>query len=402
MTSSNSYVKILKLNRNKWVKNKYISYATVCLCGTVKSLVSVIGAGTAGLIAARELSMRGIETSVHDQKRIPGSPASASGIFSIGGINSLNINYGKSLTNTLYGARFHAGKEMMEVRSKEPQAYVLDREELNSICIDEAEAAGATIRLGRRVAGNELAKMSEEGVVIGADGAASAVASHFKMGSIDEFILTYKAEYRTRIEDHEVVDLFFGGKHAPGFFGWLCPNSDSVMEVGIGVRMRDGNAKAYFERFAGSEEIRRVLRGAEFLRGGASMIPIRLRKKIVDDGKNVVLVGDAAGQVKPSTGGGIVFGGNAAKMAAAAVANKILRGGSLEVYAKEYKKKYMVDTRLHGLARSIYTRDGIVGMEGMLKAMKALRMEKFLAKYGDMDMPSVVPKRFLLSVFGKA
>jgi geranylgeranyl reductase family protein len=368
----------------------------------VKSLVSVIGAGTAGLIAARELSLRGIETSVHDQKEIPGRPASASGIFSIGGINNLGINYRKSLTNTLYGARFHAGKEVMEVRSKEPQAYVLDREELNSICIDEAEDAGATINLGRRVAGNELGEMSEGGIVIGADGAASAVASYFKMGSIDEFILTYKAEYRTRIDDAGMVDLFFDGNYAPGFFGWLCPNSDSVMEVGIGVSMQNGNAKAYFDKFAGSERIRKVLGNAEFLKGGASMIPIRLRKRIFDEERNVVLVGDAAGQVKPSTGGGIVFGGNAAKMAAEAVANRILRGGSLEQYAKSYKKKYMIDTKLHGLARSIYTRDGILGMEGMLKIMKALRMEKFLAEYGDMDMPSVVPKRFLLSVFGKA
>ena len=367
----------------------------------MKSNVSVIGAGTAGLIAARELALAGIKTSVHDQKRIPGKPAAASGIFSIRGMNGLRINYRRSLSNILFGARFHAGKETMEIRSEEPQAYVLDREELNRICIDEAADAGASISLGKRIVGSELGKMSEKGIVIGADGAASSVASHFKMGSIGEFILTYKAEYRMKIDDAGMVDLFFGKNYAPGFFGWLCPNSDSVMEVGIGVGMRYGNAKAYFDRFASSTHIREVLGGAVFLGGAASMIPIGLRKKIADDMKRVLLVGDAAGQVKPSTGGGVVFGGNAAKMAAMAASNKIFHGESLERYAVEYNKKYMLDTKLHEFARGLYTRDGIFGMEGVVRAMKALHLEKFIARYGDMDMPSMVPKRFLLGMLGK-
>jgi len=113
--------------------------------------VAVIGAGTSGLIAARDLASFGIPTVVYEQKARLGYPPKASGIVSIKGLESLGIGYEKAVTNTLYGANIHAGNAVMHIVSKKPQAHVLDRVKLNEICYDECVGKGAEVRKGVRV-----------------------------------------------------------------------------------------------------------------------------------------------------------------------------------------------------------------------------------------------------------
>lgn len=358
------------------------------------SKVSIVGAGTAGLIAAKALSKSGIKTVVYDQKQRPGHPIHASGILSIKGLDSLGVGYSSTLTNTLYGARIHAGGQTISIRSREPIAHVLDRPGLNEVCRKEAEEHGAEIVTGRRVAGHELDRMNSSGILIGADGAVSSVASHFSMGAIGTHALTYKAEYEVSSNDG-MVDLFFDSAYR-GLFAWLCPNSNDILEVGVGVDSRHGNGRRAFEHFTRRDEIAPILGNAKMLTEGASMIPMSMRERIVDGRRRVLLVGDAAGQVKATTGGGIIFGGNAALIAADTIKRHVADGTNLNRYKDAFNAKLGKEMALHRLMSKAYSSAGPRMLGIGLTAMRILGIDRFLGDYGDMDMPSLMIKRFFL------
>ena len=366
----------------------------------MRDRVSVIGAGTAGLIAARNLAEKGIDTVVYDQKERLGVPARASGIVSISGLDSLGIGYGKAITNTLHGANIHAGGSVMRVRAKGAKAHVVDRTMLNEICEDEGISAGAKVVKGRKIEGRDLDRMHSESIIIGADGPVSTVARHFSMGSISRYALTYKAEYNVNARDSGVVDLYFNNSLTPRFFAWLCPNAKDVLEVGIGIDSKYGNSKAAFDGFVKQKEIAEAIGGSKMLNGHASMIPMQTMRQIVSAGKEVLLVGDAAGQVKPTTGGGIVFGGNAAIIAARVIRDHIEKGRSLSDYERIFRKRYGFDIRLHSVISSVYS-GSTTGLGYLLRMSNALGLDAFFGRYGDMDRPSLMLKRFFLRSLAK-
>lgn len=350
--------------------------------------VAVIGAGTAGLIAAKTLAQLGIPTKVYDQKKVLGVPVRASGILSINGLNGLGIDYRRAVTNTLYGARIHAGREVMKVEAKKAMAHVLDRKELNDLCHDEAVAAGADVVLERRINGQKLDLLAESNIIVGADGAVSEVAKHFSMGEIGRYAVTYKAEFNISPKDLGLVDLFFDKNISEGLFGWFSPNAKDILEVGIGVDSQNGNAKTAYEKFIARPYVSVILGDAKPINEGASIIPMRLRKRIVDERRKVLLVGDAAGQVKPSTGGGIVYGGNAAMMAAEAIREHLASNIPLASYEKRYNSKYGFDTWIHSAVNVVCSKK--FGLSHMIRAMNAVGVPSFLSRYGDMDMPSLI------------
>ncbi len=358
--------------------------------------VHVVGAGTSGLIAARELAASGIEVHVYDQKKRIGYPPMASGIVSIKGMDGLRVNYRKAITNTLYGADVHIGKSVMHIMARAPQAYVLDREQLNLACYDQAVDAGAEVLTGTRVYGKELDEMHENGIIVGADGAVSGVAKHFGMGSVSRQTLTYKMEFEVEAAERKKVDLFFESAVAPKFFAWLCPNSRDVIEAGIGIDSRYGNSKAAFGKFLKIKEVAEALDRGKRREGYASIIPMQKAGRIVDAQKEVLLVGDAAGQVKPTTGGGIVFGGGAALLAAKAIEKHISSGTSLDEYERLFERSFGTDMRLHRLITKLYSSLDSRKLEIVMRTMKMLGTEGFLSAYGDMDRPSLILKRLFL------
>ncbi|MDE1870145.1 MAG: NAD(P)/FAD-dependent oxidoreductase [Candidatus Micrarchaeota archaeon] len=358
--------------------------------------VAVIGAGTAGLITARKLSELGIQTTIYDQKPRPGFPVRASGILSINGLETLGVDYKRVMTNTLHGAILHIGKENIRVRSQKPMAYVLERLRLNELCQDEAVSAGAEVKVGAKADGVMLDSLSKSNIIVGADGAVSTVARHFNFPAIEKHILTFRAEYDFAMADPSMVELFFDKDITPGFFGWIAAESKDTAEIGIGIDSRFGNSKAAFERFKKVPEIAEIVANGKLRSEGASVIPVGIRKRFVDDSKGVLLVGDAAGHIKPTTGGGIIFGGNGALYAAKGIEAHINRGVKLSNYEKLWRKEFEKEVRLHDFFYNVYASLNKKNLENVARAMRILKLDSFLSKYGDMDRPSLVIKRFFL------
>ncbi len=359
--------------------------------------VVVVGAGIVGLSAARFIAEKGIEVDVYDSKRfVDEGAAKASGILSANGLGSLKLDYSASIVNSLKGARLHAAGSTISVKSSKVEAHVVDRGLLAKAAERSAREAGASIHLRERLDRPRILQMASErnAVLVGADGAVSNVASAFGFPGIDDYVLTYKAEADvTGPIDRGSVDIFFSNRIAKGLFGWAVPYSGSRVEIGIGVSSAQKiTGKRAFEMLVssgvlGNMHIKKVHDGY------ASMIPLK-RRAITVKG-NVALVGDAAGQVKATTGGGIVFGVGCAKILADAVAEAAHNGGSLSSYERAWRKAYGADLRMHRMIHGYYTRAGDRYLGATFSLMRGLGFERFFSRHGDMDSPMRMVKSLL-------
>jgi digeranylgeranylglycerophospholipid reductase len=366
--------------------------------------VIIVGAGVVGLTLAKELALNGIDVSVYDSKRsVMEGAAKASGIFSVHGLERIGIDPQGAIVNALSGATLHAGREKLKVKSKRAMAYVVDRGSLAELCKNSAVRAGAKVHLGKKLNKKELLELSKDSgkIIVGADGAVSTVAAAFSFPDIKEYILTYKAEYaNASIEDHNMVGLFFSNHIAYRFFGWSCPYSRDKIEIGIGISDKAKmNSASAFSKFMGSGMLNDTLKGSDRLSGYASIIPLTSRPLTVKG--DVALVGDAAGQVKATTGGGIIFGCSSAKILAKAISNNIRNGTPLTAYDKEWRKRYGLDLKMHAFLHNYYSNLKVSNFEVFLKLSKMFGAEKFFSEYGDMDRPSLMLKRFFLRGLAK-
>ena len=355
--------------------------------------VAVVGGGVVGLVMAKELARNGVPATVYEARgRIGEGANKASGIVSVGGLESIGVDYHDAIINSLDGAVLYAGKESLNIKAKETKAYVLDREILAQLCAKEAKEEGARIVLGTKVGKERLAELGADKIIVGADGVISNVASHFGFPKISNYVLTYKAEYEhASIRDRHSCEVFFSD--APKkFFGWTVPLSSSVLEVGVGEWMRSRrNSLSVFNTFITNPNVSRELDGANRISGRASMIPLQARKTTVKG--NVLLAGDAAGQVKATTGGGIVFGALCGKTAAEAIVNHFKKGAPLSLYERMWRKKYGLDLGMHQIIHGYYSSMGPKRSELLFRLAKIFGVEGFLSEYGDMDRPSKVVKR---------
>jgi flavin-dependent dehydrogenase len=359
--------------------------------------VCIIGAGTIGLVLAKALAGSGIDTDVYESKaNVSDGAEKASGIVSKIGLERIGIAYKPSVINQLSGAILHSNKERLVIKAKNTKAYVIDRGKYVEECAYEARRAGAEIHTHTRFSQDDILKFrGRYDVVVGADGAVSTVASAFGFPPINSYILTYKSEYASAaIDNPGIVDLFFDNALTHNFFGWAIPYGRYVIELGLGVDSKyKKNSKAVFDSFKEKPIIADMISTANFVSGHASIIPMEARQKTVKG--NVLLVGDAAGQTKATTGGGIIFGSGCAAIAADSIIKYIKHSDPLYKYEHAWRKKYGFEMLLHKKIHSMYSSSNPARMDTIFRMVKRLGGEKFLGTYGDMDRPSIMLKRLL-------
>ncbi len=180
-------------------------------------------------------------------------------------------------------------------------------------------AAGTHVTYRDKASGAEMRAQTR--LVIGADGARSAVArAEVPGGDKIPYVIAYheiiKAPAASGLYDPGRCDVIYDGKISPDFYGWIFPHGDQA-SVGMGTGI-DGvdlkQATADLRAAAG-------LTGCETIRREGAPIPLRPMDRW-DNGRDVVLAGDAAGVVAPSSGEGIYYamvGGRVAATAAQAV-----------------------------------------------------------------------------------
>jgi len=371
--------------------------------------IQVIGAGPAGCIAAREAARRNLNVAVFEEHEEVGARLKCSGLLSKMGLESLGVDYKKAILNRIYGARVYSPSlDKMNIICRDVKAFVIDRKKFDTACADEAERCGAKLLLGRRAARKDL----KSKLIIGADGALSDVAAWSGFPRITEFAFCCQADFtNARISDSRVVDIFLSNSLFPGFFGWCIPLNESEARAGLGVfrdvrRSYSLPARHYFNNFVKKHPIvSKILNKSKQRNELSAVIPLSPREETAREG--VLLVGDAAGQVKATTGGGIIFGGNCAGIAGR-LAPSILKRGDSKQYETNWKRKFGKDLMLHKRIRGMYNSLSDAHINGYFKFAKKAGAEKFLVEHGDMDSPTAMLnstaalplKGFLFKAFG--
>ena len=316
----------------------------------------VVGAGPAGSRFARSASERGHDVLVFEQGTI-GEPLACSGHVSLDVWEYVPDGArGELFQNEIRGARFHLGgpdSRAYPFYRDGPISNAVDRVGLDRALARAASDAGADVRDSHTVTavdeGREAVTVTARGpdgteshearMVVGADGPRSRVREQCSIPEPDEFlhgVLGFDPE-----PDHEAfVDVHLT---VPGFFAWRIPRGEDGVEYGLAVSPGD-DLNARFDRLTAGYD-------ATIDRRCSGLIPVGPASRTI--GRRSLLVGDAAGQTKPFTGGGILYGMRSADHAARTV--DPTDPATLSEYESAWREELGTEIRLGHAVRAGYS-----------------------------------------------
>jgi len=277
--------------------------------------VAVIGAGPAGLIAARALAGAGHDVVVLEEHGEIGTPVHCTGLLGLDAFDELDIPR-HTILSTAHAARFvGADGSSVFVDADHVRAAIVDRGAFDRSLAGSTRSAGAELRPGARV---RSISITADRVTVRGDGDAATVDARacvvacganyrfnraLGLGVPRSYIQS--AQLETAFDGPDHVEVFLGRNVAPGGFGWTVPflrDGQRVNRIGL---MCDEGAPALFARFAESIRARHAVTGEPWQGPRTKILPLGPVRKTY--GARLLAVGDAAGLVKPTTGGGIYY-----------------------------------------------------------------------------------------------
>ncbi len=318
---------------------------------------AVVGAGPAGSRFARRAAEAGHDVVVFEKGEV-GSPLACSGHVSTDIWEYVPENARSTLLqNRVFGARFHTegpGSPPYHFYKREPVSNVIDRVGLDRTLAACARDAGANVREGHTVTGIDErhdrvvveASVAEGGtttvearMVAGCDGPTSRVRRAADLDEPDELLHGVLA-FDPEPDEGNYVDVHLT---APRFFAWRIPRGDAGVEYGLAAPP-DDDVKARFDRLTAAY-------GAETASFCSGAIPVGPPASVTSE--RVFLIGDAAAQTKPFTGGGILYGMRAADVAAATIDPR--DPDSLADYEAGWRDELATEIRLGEAIRACYS-----------------------------------------------
>jgi digeranylgeranylglycerophospholipid reductase len=344
--------------------------------------IHVVGAGPSGSIAALSALRAGHSVHVSEEHPSAGVPENCSGLFSRDGLESLGgfIDYRDFVIRPMRGADIHVAGETLSVRKKDAVGFVCDRASMDAALAARAGEEGAEVSYGERVDGRFLSDN-----IIGADGPLSSVARHFRFPRIQSYAATLQAMVPFKAADPDIVEVFISKSMFPGFFGWVIPHDEYAAEFGVGVLMPQRAQPAWHKlmRLKGVGK-------APVPRGHVIPLSVRPRTAKRAGRRNVLLVGDAAGQVKSTTGGGVIFGGNCAAIAGRHPTDPA-------AYERAWRMAHGPDLALHRMAHRYLASLSDAQLSAFGRKLKKLNFDGYLSNHGHMDRPTRMIRPQLLA-----
>ncbi len=322
--------------------------------------VAVIGGGPAGATAADDLARKGYKVLLLDRA---GRIKPCGGAIPPRAMKDFEIPDSMLVAHATKARMISPTNHQVDIPIENGFVGLVDRCEFDEWLRTRAASHGAERRIGtfnriehqadgsaivhfesRREAGDNASfpEQIRAKVVIGADGAKSEVArQNVKDAEKTKYVSAYHEIVKVPQQlpaDYEAsrCDVYYNGKMSPDFYGWVFPHGQTA-SIGTGSAIKGfslRNATSLVRQAAG-------LDGAETLRREGAPIPMK-PLKYWDNGKNVVLAGDAAGVVAPASGEGIYYAMAGGRMAADA-AEAFLKTGNpkcLAMARKQFMKEH--------------------------------------------------------------
>ena len=366
--------------------------------------IAVVGAGPVGSTFARYMAEEGFKVGLMERKRKIGVPLQCAGLVGKK-IKKLNVISDEFILNRVCGAHLHAPSgEVLSVAKKKPEAYVLDRMSYDKFLAELAVENGAELLLNHKVVGvdpktgNIRIKNHETNicnrVIVGADGCSSFVSGEFNPPSKTVQAAQYLVNMESSVLESDYVHLYVDSRISPGFI-WIIPVSDSAARIGLFGSASYRELTGILNGFLARDE---KFKNASVVKKYHGLIPVYDPKKVILKDR-ALLLGDAASQVKPTTGGGLIMGFKCARIAAAATSNALHEGdiSLLHNYEGSYAKEYKRELRMQIEVRKIFESMSNVELDKMFLKLKEGNAEAMISKYGDMDTQSPLIKQMLKS-----
>ena len=343
-----------------------------------------------GSRVAFKLAGVGHKVVVLEQKERPGERVCCTGIVSQEFVRTFAIEDSLILRQVASATLFSPSGKSLRLERPDTKACILDRKAFERALARRAQDKGAgyvfsspaknlavasdrvtieTLRSG------ETTCFEARAVVI-ASGFNSRLVEELKLGSINHFFAGVQAEVETNLLDE--MEVYLGEKIAPGFFAWLVPTSAFRARVGLLARHRPGH---YLKKLISSLAAQGKIASDE-AEPSYGRVPVRPLTKTYSE--RIVVVGTAAGQVKPTTGGGIYYGLLCADIAAStlrqALATNDLSARGLANYERAWQKKLGAELKKGYRVRKFYEHLSDPQIDRLFDTIDAKGMAKVLLK----------------------
>jgi len=360
-------------------------------------MITIVGAGPAGSYLGYLLAKQGQKVTILEEHDAIGYPIQCTGIVTNSIENFFKLKkdvIAKKLDKVVVVSK----NNKIAVNTDE---IVMWRSKFDQFVAEMAQDAGAKILLNSKFIGfdgentiiakdkkNNKTKKIRTDIIVGADGPYSAVAkavsckrvAHSHVAGLDSDSRNYvgmQAKVKLKM-DTTSFETYFGNDF-PNFFGWCVPESEDVARLGIGCFE---NVQEHFYKFLKGRTGKKNVLCWE-----SGLIPVHNPKKIIQKG-NIYLIGDAATQVKATTGGGIIPSLKAAQTLCDCIINK-------KNYNKEFKKQSGRELLLHLRIRNALNKFSDKDYDRLLDLMSQEKVRKILKKY-DRDTPIPLVANLLL------
>jgi digeranylgeranylglycerophospholipid reductase len=276
--------------------------------------IIVVGAGPAGSRVAQRLSRLGYSVVVVDKNLGPGDDVCCTGILSQECLGAFGLDNGLVLRQASSAKFLSPSGEYLRLSRQSPVAAVVDRARLNMHLAKMAEASGARYLFGARASdilvkpggvevilnGQAEERVLEARAAVISTGFGSTLPARLGLGEIKQFVLG--AQVQVAINGIDEVEVYFDQKLTPGGFAWLVPTTDVRGLVGLLTRSQaDSSLESLLEVLSSQGKIISSQAAPSY-----DVVPLKPLPRTYAD--RVLVVGEAAGQVKPTTGGGVYYG----------------------------------------------------------------------------------------------
>ncbi|MEL6531528.1 MAG: geranylgeranyl diphosphate reductase [Pseudomonadota bacterium] len=331
--------------------------------------VVVVGGGPSGATAAHDLALAGKRVALIDRE---GRIKPCGGAIPPRLMQDFDIGEEQLLAKVNTARMISPTGRMVDIPIENGFVGMVDRKDFDPFLRDRAVNAGAEYFVGtfvrverdgndRRVIYRDKASGEERGLdtklIIGADGAKSKVA-RAEIPGADKVPLVFayheiiEAPEKTEVYDPERCDVIYDGKISPDFYGWVFPHGASA-SVGMGSMVKEVNLKQ------ATADLRAAsgLEACTTIRKEGAPIPLRPMDRW-DNGRDLVVAGDAAGVVAPSSGEGIYYAMMGGRVAATAAQAYLASGRvkDLQLARKLFMREHKNVFKILGAMQGAYYR----------------------------------------------